>query len=253
MRVVGRVVWMLERILELALPEMAGAILGNRCGHDPNTPRLFAAPEEHRDRPPVIRELIRRVADYYADPSKIPTLNAANASDRQQRSERREACVALLQAILHYTDLVTLRVGLPGDEGEAFTALPLRLIASRAGLTMRRAWRAVRALRLAGLLGVHVRSEEVAPGSWRARAAIRTVPAALFSVFGLGEELKRERKKASKRRREAVDAPPPPPHAERGAGRQALGAAALKELMGNLADAPVTSGYKSKRGDRRRE
>lgn len=82
---------------------------GNNCGHIPDKPRWFVPPEKHANRPGILRRIIQSIRDYYARPGEIlPGLNAANESDRQQRSERREACVAILGCILHYTDLITL-------------------------------------------------------------------------------------------------------------------------------------------------
>ena len=91
---------------------------GNDCGHDPKNPRFFKPPEKHSPRPGVLRSLVLKIREYYQNPRKtIPSLDLANGSDRQQRSERREACLALLGCIIHYTDLVTLRVGIPQPDG----------------------------------------------------------------------------------------------------------------------------------------
>jgi len=98
---------------------------GNRCGHAPDKPRWFVPPDNHANRPGILRRIIQGIREYYENPgATLPGLNSANESERQQRSERREACVAILGTILHYTDLVTLRVGIPQADG------------SMAGLTM---------------------------------------------------------------------------------------------------------------------
>ena len=87
---------------------------GNFCGHQPDAPRLeLVRPTTAKTRPGILRELQGRVRQYYSAPRYIPSLNAANGSKRQQRSERREACLLLLNAILEFTDLASLRCGVP--------------------------------------------------------------------------------------------------------------------------------------------
>ncbi|TAM00375.1 MAG: hypothetical protein EPN70_22735 [Paraburkholderia sp.] len=53
------------------------------------------------NRPRILVEMQKRLGAYLDDPSRhLPTLNAANGSVRQQRVERRTACVQLLRAML---------------------------------------------------------------------------------------------------------------------------------------------------------
>ncbi|MEI2745988.1 MAG: hypothetical protein V9G22_11345, partial [Ottowia sp.] len=127
---------------------------GNRCGHDPCCPRWFEPPAHHAPHPKILVKLQAAVRAYFADPAVLPSLNAANGSARRQRSERREACLALLGALVHYLDLVTLRVGIPQADG-SFQGLTLEFLAERAGLGLRRAERACRDLRKAGLVEVY--------------------------------------------------------------------------------------------------
>jgi hypothetical protein len=87
--------------------ESLGLRAGNRCGHDPRAPRAFVPPPQHKPRPGVLVQLIRRVRAYFDDPARLPTLNAANGSPRRQRSERRESC------ILRPPDLALRRYGSP--------------------------------------------------------------------------------------------------------------------------------------------
>lgn len=174
--------------------------LGNRCGHIPERPRFFAPPPSHANRPGILRQLIERLRDYYARPAEtLPGLNACNQSDRQQRSERREACLALLGAILHYTDLVTLRVGVPRPGG-GLAGLTMPYLAEISGLGERRAERAIHDLKAAGIITVHPRCERLEDLNYQGYAAIRTVTRHLFTVFGLGQWLEHERRKAKERR-----------------------------------------------------
>ncbi|MCB1794468.1 MAG: hypothetical protein KDJ70_08600, partial [Candidatus Competibacteraceae bacterium] len=129
-----------------------------------------------------------------------PSLNAANGSPRQQRSERREACLDLLGALVHYLDLATLRVGIPQADG-TLQGLSLAFLAEKAGLGRRRAERACRDLRRAGLVTVYPRAQSTGDERYRGLPAIRGVPVALFQVFGLSKWLQHERDKAVKRHR----------------------------------------------------
>ena len=103
------------------------ATTGNRCGHSPDRPVFFGAPESHANRPGVLRKLGDKIKDYYYSPRKIlPTLDLANGSERQQRSERREGCLRILGCLTHYTELATLRVGIPQADGSFQGLTPSR-------------------------------------------------------------------------------------------------------------------------------
>ncbi|MGH8651263.1 MAG: hypothetical protein ACREUI_01650 [Burkholderiales bacterium] len=174
---------------------------GNRCGHNPRSPRSFEPPERHKARPGILRKLIEKIRAYYDAPAKIlPSLNLANGKDSQQRSERREACLQLLSCLIHFLDLVTLRVGIPQADG-SFRGLSLPYLAGLAGLELRRAERACHDLVAAGILGVHPIAKEKNPGEFCGLPAIRTLSQALFRSFNLSHWLKHERDKASKRQR----------------------------------------------------
>jgi hypothetical protein len=177
------------------------ATSGNRCGHHPTLPRWFEAPEPHAPRPFILRKLIEKMRAYYHDPAAIlPSLNLANGSDRQQRSERREACLVFLGGLVHYLDLVTLRVGIPCDDGQ-FVGLSMAHLAALTGLTPRRAERACHDLVAAGIVTVYPLAQAHGPQEFTGFPAIRTLTGALFKVFGLHHWLRHEREKAMHRRR----------------------------------------------------
>jgi hypothetical protein len=171
---------------------------GNNCGHRPEAPRWFDPPPRHT-RPKIITKIITEVRQYYRDPaSTIPSLNFANGSDRQQRSERREACLSVLGCLLHYLDLATLRVGIPQNDS-SFAGISMPFIAEKTGLTLKRAERAVRDLVRAGLITVHPLCEKISDTVYKGYAAIRTVSPKLFALFGLAGRLRYERDRASVR------------------------------------------------------
>jgi hypothetical protein len=128
---------------------------GNRCGHNPLLPRSFEPPQQHKPRPAILRKLTEKIQTYYDSPAKIlPSLNLAHGKDSQQRSERREACLQLLGCLIHFLDLLTLRVGIPQQNG-TFAGLFLPYLANLSGLELRRAERACHDLVASGILGVH--------------------------------------------------------------------------------------------------
>lgn len=176
------------------------AVLGNRCGHVPTAPRFFTPPDHHAPHPRILVRLQEAIQGYFNQPGHLPSLNAANGSPRRQRSERREACLALLGALIHYLDLVTLRIGLPRRDG-TLGGLSMAFLAERAGLGLRRAERASHDLAAAGLLRIQQRIDLTAAGDPRGRPATRWLPLSLFKVFGLERWLQRERDKAAQRQR----------------------------------------------------
>ena len=186
---------------ETPLSALAAAIgSGNRCGHIPTAPRFFSPPENHAPHPRILVRLQAAIEAYFNDPTTLPTLNSANGSPRQQRSERRESSLAFLGTLIHYVDLATLRIGLPKEDG-TFLGLSMEFLAERAGLGLRRAERACRDLVNAGILTVHARVEATADGSYRGLPAVREITTALFKVFGLNKWLPHEREKAAKRQK----------------------------------------------------
>lgn len=171
---------------------------GNNCGHMPDTPRWFEPPKHHT-RPKIIAKAISEIRRYYNEPAAtIPSLNLANGSDRQQRTERREACLSVLACLLHYLDLVTLRVGIPQND-LSFQGITMPFIAEKCGLTLRRAERAVADLVRAGLITVHPLCEKISDTVYKGYAAIRTISGKLFAIFGMGGRLRHERDRATAR------------------------------------------------------
>ena len=173
---------------------------GNNCGHCPSTPRYFSPPEKHANRPLLLSGISIAIRKYFVNPDTLPLLNAANGSDRQQRSERREACISLLGCILHYTDLVTLRVGIPQPDG-SMSGLTLPFLAVLSGLSVRRAERAIRDLKAAGIITVHPICEKISDTVYKGIAAIRTVCVHLFTALGFDAWLRHERQKAADRKK----------------------------------------------------
>ena len=171
---------------------------GNFCGHRPCSPRLdLVKPSTAKRRPRILKVLQVRLKAYYNSPRVLPSLNNANRSKRQQRSERREACLQLMTAILEFTDLASLRCGVPTQAG--FLSLTLDYLVQFTGLGQRRAERALADLKSARLLTVAQPRQLGEDGQWRGLAAVKAVNKLLFSAFGLGHRLRHERDRAAAR------------------------------------------------------
>ncbi|WP_321867699.1 Crp/Fnr family transcriptional regulator [Burkholderia cenocepacia] len=158
--------------------------------------------------PRLLRELKLRLGRYLETPQAwLPALNAANGSRRQQRSERRIACVQLVRALVKFCDVSTLRIAVPAQSGWVDFTLPY--LAEQAGLSVRRAERALRDLVTARLVKSRPQCEvEVSDEGprYRGLAAIRYVTPALFEQFGLGKWLRHERTRAHLRMQRRRDA-----------------------------------------------
>lgn len=145
---------------------------GNFCNHQPDSPRLeLIKPAKSKRRPGILIELQKRMRRYYEDPQVLPSLRNANSSKqgRQQRSERREACLVLKAAIIEHMDLVSLRCGIPTSKG--FISLTLDYLIQFTGLHPRRAERAMKDLKKAGLNHQVVRMQNAFTRSWFATVA----------------------------------------------------------------------------------
>jgi hypothetical protein len=184
---------------------------GNRCGHDPNAPRLHPAREGVERLPPLLQEAARHLREFYDAPEFLPTLSHRKARRavrsiakqfRCMRSERREACIALLSTLLYRTELASGLIGFPTKKG--FYCLTLQQLADEAGLSLSRAKEAQHDLVHAGLLTCHARYRRV-DGEFRGAASVRKLSKVLWNALGLGLKLKQEAKKASKRLRKLAE------------------------------------------------
>lgn len=164
---------------------------GNGCGHDPHHFRRFRPPAHHH--PAILEDARGKIGDCLGG-----FWDALYGGDRQKRSERREACGILLSCLIHRMDLVTLRVGIPGDANrmQGYTE---KALCRMTGLGIRRLERAMKDLVDMGLVSVHVKSERKEDGHYKGFAAIRTISLKFFDLIGLGKKVRKQRRKASHR------------------------------------------------------
>jgi len=193
--------------------------------------------------PRILTALIDKLDAYLEDPADcLPSLNVANGKPRQQRRDRRVACVQLLRAHIKYLDLPSLRVGIPQGDGN-FMSVTLRFLARQAGIGLRRAERAMRDLQSAGLVCSQPRCELDEAGQYRGLASLRQLPPALFGAFGLAKWLKHERSKAILRRYRAAAAAAKDGRREREAAQGALFLESMRHQLERGRKATPRSGH----------
>jgi hypothetical protein len=171
---------------------------GNRCGHDPENPRLspIIPIKSGPGCPPRILSLAaERAKEWFFAPEKCPLFRAD--SERQLRSERREAIQVVLEFLLSRLDLASLCVGTPTMK-DGFIDLDMKTIALGTGLGQRRCERAIRNLKGAGFMDVKQPRFQSEDGRYFGLRAIRLLTVRFFEWLGLGPMLARERARASK-------------------------------------------------------
>jgi hypothetical protein len=181
----------------VAIPLSVSRCLGNRCGHDPKRPLLIPANPIRKGQgglPRILSLAAERTKTWYDHPKKCPPLLAQG--NRKTRSERREACLVVLETLLSRLDLASLCLGVP-TLANGFIDIDMKAIVRDTGLGQRRCERAIRQLKEAGFMQVvqpRSRSDE---GHYFGCRAIRVITTALFDWLGLGPMLRRERARAS--------------------------------------------------------
>lgn len=173
------------------------AATGNRCGHDPRRPRLeLSRPEPRGQQPWTIKTALERAAWLYHDRGLFPELGA------RKRSERLEAMVLVLRAIIRTADRLTWRSGRVLPDG-TLTGFTMVTIAGWGGLavvkrtddriTSQRACRALWDLRDAGYVSLSQPIDRKADGARRGLAGIRQIRMKLFERLQMAPRVRRER------------------------------------------------------------
>ena len=177
---------------------------GNRCGHDPANPKL-SPPEPIKKgpgAPPRILSLAaEKVKEWFFNPGICPLLQSR--PNRQVRSERREACLVVLEFLLSRLDLASLCVGAP-TLNNGFIDLGMKTIVKGTDLSQRRCERAIGQLKKAGFMEVKQPRIKTKDGKYQGLRAIRVITARFFAWLGLGAMLARERARATKALRDRV-------------------------------------------------
>lgn len=145
----------------------------NYCPHLPEKPKFFVIPEIHKNRAPIVKEIVRRLSDAYFKPSKsLKSLQVNIISGSQIKSPRREAEISLLQVMAYYMDDATGRVGRRLGDG-TFQDLSIKKLATYAKLRFKRAKRAMKEIVKAGYLKVTRQYTRNENGEYKGLASMR--------------------------------------------------------------------------------
>lgn len=172
-------------------------LLGNRCGHRVDQPRFYQP-----NKPSAIK-ILQNAQDnckkFYYQYSKchyLPSLLIVRNSNRKIRSEGREHILSIVQILIQYCDLASMKVGVPNQNG-TFWSPSLKWLAEKAGFRkstdphlvgQKRAWRAIKTLVNAGYIEVQQRSKLNAEGQFKSFAAIKKVSEKLFLELGISKQ-----------------------------------------------------------------
>lgn len=170
---------------------------GNRCGHDPKRPKLTPSVPIRKGKgglPRILSLAAERTKAWYDHPKKCPPL--LTQGNRKTRSERREACLMVLETLLSHLDLASLCLGVP-TLANGFIDIDMKVIVRDSGLGQRRCERAIRQLREAGFMAVTQPRGLSDEGRYFGCRAIRVITTGFFEWLGLGPMLRRERARAS--------------------------------------------------------
>jgi len=172
---------------------------GNWCGHSPALPRFFKTPDAHKARPKIITWAIDAWSRFYESPLLyFNEIRMYRHSDRQQRSESREALSSIAQVILHYTELASLRVGVP-HVTDGFRSLTIEFIAKKAGIGVKRAQRAIKLLVRAGYMKM-IERFDFKDDRFIGLAAVKCLTPSFFKACGINlQALSAQRRLARKR------------------------------------------------------
>lgn len=172
----------------------------NKCIHNKNAPRnSITTPTKNA--PQAIRKTIEIVKKFAAIPSVLIALQRSGESQRTRRSESRESITLVLQILLKYVDLESLKVGYKlKNNPNKIHSISIQKIADQADLSLSRTERAIRALREVGLLKTfrvcESYTDENGQLKFRALNCVKTLSPALFTMTGNASQLKKDRKHA---------------------------------------------------------
>lgn len=168
---------------------------GNKCGHNPNKPRLSPLLPIKTGKgglPRILSLAAEKTKAWYDRPDLCPKLQTNK--DRRTRSERREAILITIETLLKHLDLATLQIGCP--TGHGFVDIDMKSIVKESGLNQRRCERAISQLKRAGFLKATQHRIKRAPGVYAALRAIRIFTRDFFIWLGLDRIFDKERAKA---------------------------------------------------------
>lgn len=180
----------------------------------------------HKLRPNVIQIAIENLNRFYDNPSKwLQSVTNSRTQKSQERSEARDADVQVLGVILHYTELSSMRVGIPDFKTGDFISLDMRYMAKKIGWRtdeddkidaervknglnpknkgLKRFQRCIARLKRAGYITLQRRTKSKQIGhlkQFKELASVKTINPKLFTELGVSWlKLEKKRKEATNR------------------------------------------------------
>jgi len=168
--------------------------------HNPMAPCFYERPQHHKRTYDVLHFACERLKEYYFEPRDnwLPNLEFARDSNRQTRSERREAIAAVGQVMANYVDMATLKVAFWKKEGSY--PISVELLAQLAKLSRRRCERALVDMKRAGYLEFDYRVKTLADGSLQPMVAIKRLAKLFFYHLGISFEKLRQVQEYAKKK-----------------------------------------------------
>lgn len=162
-------------------------------------PKFFVRPQEQKKTYSSIHTASQHLTEYYYQPvdNWLPNLNSMRNSERQQRSERREAIAAISAVMVNHVDMATMKIVRLFNK--QLVPLSIKELATKAGINVRRAERALKDLKSAGYLELQYRVEHMPDGTIKPLIAIKRLSATFFYHLGVSfEKLQHECERAKK-------------------------------------------------------
>lgn len=141
---------------------------GNGCGHNALNPRFVET--YFYDRLPLFcQKAIEKCKDYYFQSNQyLPNLQRLGyQSQREKRSERREAIAVTLQTLFHYMQIHNGEVGFYQRKTRKLNSIHGNFLATKSGLTRKRLYRALADLRDAGYISSAYKYQKSKKGVFR--------------------------------------------------------------------------------------
>lgn len=208
---------------------------GNRCGHDPESPRFDMieamtadkAKRAEQDfygkqwRPAILLKLMDKARDIYTNPENHLDLGmhhtgghivkCRGANRRQIRTEKRETNTLVLATMILHMDLSRMMVGYYDKKTLEFKHYTYAWLAEKAGIGVERFKKGVKFWQDKHIIttngnGKNKVCEQQPDGTYRGRACPKAISKHIFAYFSLDKWLADERKKASQRLSEKKEA-----------------------------------------------
>jgi DNA-binding transcriptional regulator YhcF (GntR family) len=166
---------------------LSSNVSGNRCNHDPLFPKFFERSKYSKSTYDILHQAMESIKDYYDNPKNhLERIFYSRESDRRQRSESREAVSLVSQVIFDHLDLASMQVVKYTKDGELIP-MSVNQIAHEAGISERRAYRALDVFKKAGYIEFEYRNKK-AGDEIIALRSIKRVSMLIFEHLGIARD-----------------------------------------------------------------